>query len=212
MKKKIAALVAVAMIFGCVIGGTIAWLTANSDTVTNTFTTSGIAIELKETEGTLNGQDREFKMVPGYTIAKDPTVTVKGGSEDCYLFVKVEKANDLDEYITYTVDIGDNKWKALDGVDGVYYREVAADSADQTFGVLKDDEVTVKGSVTKDDMVTAAQNQPTLTFTAYASQMYKANNGGEAGNEKVAFTATEAWANISNPTGATTENGGEATE
>lgn len=208
MKKTIAVAVAISMIFGCVIGGTIAWLTANSDTVTNTFTTSGIAIELKETEGTLNGQDREFKMVPGYTIAKDPTVTVEGGSEDCYLFVKVEEGNGLANYLDYTVD---TTWTALPDVAGVYYREVAAADADQTFTVLTDNKVTVKGSVTKDDMAKAAQNQPTLTFTAYASQMYKANNGGESGNEKVAFTATEAWANISNPTGATQDNG-EATE
>ena len=41
-------------------------------------------------------------------------------------------------------------------------------------------------------METAKTSQPTLTFKAYASQLYKS-----AGDE---FTAAQAWANIANPT------------
>ena len=58
------------------------------------------------------------------------------------------------------------------------------------FHILKDDQVSVKETVTKTNMATAETSNPTLTFTAYASQLYKNNNA--TGNT---FTAAEAWAN-----------------
>ncbi|MBE6111935.1 MAG: hypothetical protein E7195_02790 [Peptococcaceae bacterium] len=187
MKKTIAILVATSMLFGCVIGGTIAWLMDTSNTVTNTFTTSDITVTLTETRG---GENHEFKMVPGYTIEKDPTVTVKGGSEDCYLFVKVEEANDLDDYIDYTVDSSDGKWKVLTTENNVYYREVTANSGDQTFAVLTDNKVTVKDTVTKEMMSAEDFEEPTLTFTAYAHQLYQSNTPASK------FDPTVAWTNV----------------
>lgn len=78
-KKSIALLVAVSMIVGCVIGGTLAWLTATTRPVTNTFTVGNVDITLAETTA-------NYKMVPGNTIDKDPTVTVRAKSEACWLF------------------------------------------------------------------------------------------------------------------------------
>ena len=168
MKKKSLALVlALAMIVVCVVGGTLAWLTATTPEVKNTFTYGDINIELEETGATVaadGSATKEFKMIPGYTIAKDPKVTVLAGSEKCYLFVKVDKSANFDTFMTYTIADG---WTALDGVNGVYYREVAASTDNQEFGVLKDDQVTVKGEVTKammNELTTATY--PTLTFTA----------------------------------------------
>ncbi len=71
MKKTIALLVAVSMIVGCAIGGTLAWLTHSTGPVTNTFTTSDIEVTLEETTGDT------YKMIPGYTITKDPKVPFK---------------------------------------------------------------------------------------------------------------------------------------
>lgn len=177
-KRSVALLLAIAIVVVGVVAGTLAWLTAKSDAVTNTFTTSDINIELTETE-------RDYKMIPGYTIAKDPKVTVKANSEACYLFVKFEKSTNFDTYMTYDVADG---WTALTGVDGVYYQKVNAMEADQAFEVLKGNQVTVLGTVTKAMMAEANESKPTLTFTAYASQRYK-----NAGNE---FTASEAWDNV----------------
>ena len=160
--------------------GTLAYLTDKTDKVVNTFTTSGIEIDLTETTGT------EYKMVPGFTIGKDPTVTVEADSEDCYLFVKLEKSANFDDFLTYKMSGG---WTSLDGVDGVFYRVVANNANDQTFEVLKDDQVTVKGTVTEDQL--AALNNgtyPTLTITAYASQQYKDNT--------TSFTPMDAWNNV----------------
>ena len=187
MKKKGLALVlALTLLVVCVVAGTLAWLTAKSDVVTNTFTTSDIKVELKETTGT------EYKMIPGYTISKDPKATVLAGSEECFLFVKLDKSANFDTYLEYVIADG---WTKLDGVtDTVYYRVVdgTTNQIGTPYSVLKDDQVTVKGEVTKammDGLTT--ETLPKLTVTAYASQLHK--------NATTEFTAAEAWANV-NPT------------
>ena len=193
MKKKSLALVlALAMIVVCVVGGTLAWLTDKTDPVTNTFTYGDINIKLEETDATVSADGsatKEFKMIPGYTIDKDPKVTVLAGSEKCYLFVKVVKSTNFDNFMTCTIADG---WTALTGVNGVYYREVETSTANQEFGVLKDNQVTVNDTVTKKDMNDLTEaTRPTLTFTAYACQ-YNSSNGTH-------FDAADAWAKV-NPT------------
>ena len=176
MKKKTLALVlALTLLVAGVVGGTLAWLTDQTAEVKNTFTVGDINIGLTETT-------TDYKMVPGNTIAKDPTVTVKANSEACWLFVKVTESTDLKDFITYAIAQG---WTALPGVDGVYYREVPASAADQTFSVLAGDAVTVKSDVTRTMLETAKTDAPTLTFKAYAIQ-------------KDHFaTADAAWAEVS---------------
>ena len=174
MKKKTLALVlALTLLVAGVVGGTLAWLTDQTAEVKNTFTVGDINIDLTET-------NRDYKMVPGNTIAKDPTVTVKANSEACWLFVKVTESENLNNFITYTIA---NGWTKLQ--DGVYYREVPASAADQTFSVLAGDAVTVKSDVTRTMLETAKTDAPTLTFQAYAIQ-------------KDHFaTADAAWAEVS---------------
>ena len=181
MKKKSLALVlALAMIVVCVVGGTLAWLIDKTDPVTNTFTYGDIDITLAETTGT------SYKMIPGYTIDKNPKVTVLADSEKCYLFVKVEKSTNFDTFMTY--DMADG-WTALTGVNGVFYRVVDTADMGTAYSVLANDKVTVRGDVTKAMLngLTEA-TQPTLTFTAYACQYMK--------NSTQWFTAAEAWAKV----------------
>ena len=178
-KKTLALVLALTLIVVGVVSGTLAWLTAKSDTVTNTFTTSDIKVELKETKS-------DFKMIPGYDIHKDPKAKVIAGSEECFLFVKLEKSANFDTFMTYAMADG---WTALTGVDGVYYREVKTADIGTAYSVLKDDKVTVNGEVTKATMEGLSANTlPTLTITAYASQLHK--------NATTEFTAAEAWANV----------------
>ena len=159
MKKKTLALVlALTLLVTGVVGGTLAWLTDQTAEVKNTFTVGDINIGLTETTA-------DYKMVPGNTIAKDPTVTVKANSEACWLFVKVTESANLDDFITYAIATG---WTELEA--GVYYREVPASAADQTFSVLAGDAVTVKSDVTRTMLETAKTDAPTLTFKAYAIQ------------------------------------------
>lgn len=188
MKKFLAALLAVALISVCAVGGTLAWLTASSGPVVNTFTTSNIQVELSESTGT------QYKMVPGYDISKDPKAKVLAGSEECYLFVKLEKSTNFDTYLTYTIASG---WTKLTGegiTDEVYYRIVSSSGMGSAYSVLSGDKVTVKGSVTKADMTAAETAKPTLTITAYASQLHKSNSTEQGAVND--FTAAEAWANL----------------
>ena len=159
--KAFVLLLALVLVIGVAAGGTLAWLVASSNEVVNTFTYGDINITLEETTGD------SYKIVPGVDIAKDPKVTVQGGSEDCWLFVKVEKAGIFVEgKVSY--DIADG-WTALAGQTGVYYREVSATKADTSFDILKGNKITVSENLTKTE-VNGITAKPTLTFTAYAVQ------------------------------------------
>ena len=172
MKKKMAiAATAIALVLCFAIGGTLAWLVAKTGPVVNTFTYGDINIELAETQS-------EYKMIPGTNIKKDPKVTVKANSEDCWLFVEVKETENFDSFMTYTIAEG---WNALDGVAGVYYREVAAATNNVDFEVLKNDQVTVKDTVIKQDLNALTEDTyPKLTFTAYAVQKDGFNNAADA--------------------------------
>lgn len=102
MKKKIlVACLCVALAVLTIAGTTLAYLT-DSKEVNNTFTVGKVKIALDEadvdTDGTpIEGAKRvtenEYKLMPGHTYTKDPTVTVLGGSEDCYVRLKVTFTN-----------------------------------------------------------------------------------------------------------------------
>ena len=109
-------------------------------------------------------------MLPGRSLTKDPKVTVLANSVDCWLFVKLEESDNLDEFLDYSIAQG---WTRLQ--EGVYYREVAQSSVDREFSVILDDTVTVLPMVTKQmlndlDADPGSPEYPTLTVTAYAVQ------------------------------------------
>ena len=161
--RRFVLMLALVLVLGCAVGGTVAWLVAKTNPVVNTFTYGDINIELTETTG------EDYKIIPGVDIEKDPKVTVKADSEACWLFVKVEEEGTfVANKVTYSVD---DSWTKGDGTkipENVYYRAVDAVIANTDFYVLKDNKVTVSNSLTKEDI--ANITQPTLTFTAYAVQ------------------------------------------
>ena len=174
---------AVSLMVFSLIGGSIAWLMTETEPVKNVFTYGDIDITLEETTG------EKYKMTPGKTLAKDPKITVLADSEDCWLFVKIEESavEKLSDYIEYSVADG---WTALEGVPGVYYREVDNSAQNLTYSVLTDDQVRVKDSVTKEMLEKLDDtNYPTLTFTGYAVQRDATIDAID--------TAAEAWALVS---------------
>lgn len=88
--------------------GTIAYLTSQ-DEVKNTFTVGQVAINLDEAKVNPDGTpvanaDRvkanSYKLLPGHTYTKDPTVTVLSGSESSYIkmtvtFTQAKELNDI---------------------------------------------------------------------------------------------------------------------
>lgn len=189
--KSMVMVIACALVLCGVIGGTVAWLIAEAPPVVNTFTYGDINITLDETDTEDDDGDpntNSYNMIPGNGITKDPKVTVIKGSEDCWVFVKLEKSANFDDFMTYEIAEG---WTELE--EGVYYTSYTKnDDADTEYGVLKGDQVLVKGEVTKEQLnaldADGKQDYPTLTVSAYAVQ---------ADAELDAIdTAEDAWALI----------------
>lgn len=95
-KVLIAALCAVLLVVGSVMG-TLAYLT-DRQAVVNTFTVGNVDITVDEAPVTpdgevIPGEDRvegnEYHLIPGQTYTKDPTMTVKKGSEESYVRMMV---------------------------------------------------------------------------------------------------------------------------
>lgn len=185
--KALVALLALVLVIGCSLGGTLAWLVDKTNTVTNTFTVGDINITLSETTG------NDYMILPGVNILKDPKVTVLKDSEACWLFVKVDEVNwpgfmnGENRKVDYRPAAG---WTPLDEENhpGVYYREVDAATAEKgaAYGVLLNNEVTVSETLTKDE-INGIITKPQLTITAYAVQ-----------KEGVA-TVEQAWGIASTP-------------
>ncbi len=142
------------------IGATLAWLISSSLPVRNTFTVGKVQITLTETTG------KQYPITPGVLHQKDPTVTVKAGSEACWLYVRIEKTENFDSFMTFTPADG---WNAISGEEGIYYRPLDTTKTDQAIRILLNNQIRVKDTVTE-EMLNALDSYPDLTFTAYAIQ------------------------------------------
>lgn len=200
LKKKAAALaVALVLVVGASVGGVLAWLSDQTSPVVNTFTYGDINISLAETDTKLDGDGdantNSYVMIPGESISKDPVVTVEKNSEDCWLFVKLEKSENFDTFLTYNMADGWTQLKDANGtsVEGVFYRTVDkedVENAGANFAVIENNQVLVKDSVTKDmlnalDKSPGKATYPTLSVTAYAVQ--------RSSSLEAISTAYEAW-------------------
>ena len=118
---------------GTLVSGTVAWLVSETQTRKNTFTYGKIQIDLTEDDADNDGDPttNSYQMMPGITITKNPTVTVHALSEPHWLFVKLEKSENFDHFMTYAMADG---WTQLkndqnEDVQGIFYREVEKDEA-----------------------------------------------------------------------------------
>ena len=102
-KALLLTLCAVLLVTASVLG-TMAFLTS-TDEVKNTFTVGSVKIALDEARVTTDGMPvegaarvkvNEYHLLPGHTYTKDPTVTVKDGSESSYVRLKVTFNNAAD--------------------------------------------------------------------------------------------------------------------
>lgn len=164
MKKLLASIIATVLLCLGFISSTYAWFIATDFSIQNTFTSGNIEIMLAESTS------KNKKMIPGATLIEDPEITVMADSEDCWLFVKIDKSATFDTFLSYEIAQG---WTPVEGKSGVYYRTVSSDKNNQLFGILKNDEVHAKPEPTKEQYdALNSNNYPVLTFTAYAVQMF----------------------------------------
>lgn len=100
-RKTILIILCVGLLVAISMMGTLAYLT-DTDSAVNTFTVGHVDISLDEADVDENGvpiegadrvQGNEYHLIPGQTYTKDPTVTVKGGSEASYVRMMVTLNN-----------------------------------------------------------------------------------------------------------------------
>ena len=195
-KRTLALLLALVLVFGAAVGGTIAYLTDTTDPVTNTFTVGNVAITLDEAKVDEYGKAvtpaervdaNTYKLIPGHNYTKDPTVTVLKDSESSYIKMTVtfSKAAELDAIFAPT---GANMTSIFNGYDSTnwiykgntedtnantrtyefWYKEaVAAPEGNVVLDALFD-------SITVPDTITGTQlasiKGMTITVNAYAMQ------------------------------------------
>ncbi len=171
-KKALILIMTITMTLASVAGGTLAFIQAGTKRATNTFTVGDISITLTETDTGLDGDDdvntNQYQMGVGAVIAKDPCVTVDAMSMDCWLFVTVQQSENFDNFMEYAIADG---WTPVGQEGNLLVREVDQDEEAQSFFILKDNQVTMKETVTLADLAALTEaDYPTLTFTAYAVQ------------------------------------------
>lgn len=184
-KALVLTLCAVLLVVATVMG-TMAYLTS-TDSVTNTFTVGKVALTLDEAKVNPDGTkvanaDRvranEYKLIPGHSYTKDPTVHVTAGSENSYIFVKVENGIANYEAATETAEggykniaaqIAANSWTALTGVDNVYYKEYTSKTTQENLVVFENFKIADTAGSTDAWNNVNPQNTK-VTVTAYAVQ------------------------------------------
>lgn len=150
MKKKVvAAIMSVALVAAVGIGGTLAYLSAQSEVVNNTFTVgtgyttydghTGIYIDETDIDNSTPNAERDTEnvyeeMVPGKTYKKDPRVHLVGGSIASYVFVKVDGLSELAEkniHVQYASSRNeDGTFNMTTGVNPNFYHLIQADGTD----------------------------------------------------------------------------------
>lgn len=147
-KKIVALLLCAVLLIGASVAGTLAFLTSKA-TVTNSFTVGKVVLgedgkagldEAKVDEygvavtPAARVTENTYKLIPGHTYTKDPTVHVGANSEACWLFVKVENgianieaatATGEDPYTKIAEQVTTNGWTLVDGETNIYYKEAA---------------------------------------------------------------------------------------
>ena len=195
MKKKLMTVLALVLVIAMSVAGTYAYLTS-ADKVVNTFTVGNVAIKLDEAKVDANGvavtpaervKANSYKLLPGHTYAKDPTVTVLKGSENSYVKMTVtfSNADELDAIFAPTGADLTSIFNGYNSANWIYkgntedtvkntrtyefwYKEtVAAPGADVKLDALFD-KIVVPGTITNEQLATI--EGMTITVNAYAIQ------------------------------------------
>ena len=212
-KALLLTLCAVLLVTASVLG-TMAFLTSTAS-VENTFTVGSVKITLDEAK--VNGEGKpinangqvvtdlaaaervkanSYKLMPGHTYTKDPTIHVDAASEDCFIRAKVTLTN-AKEWIAIATKYADNKveniikgtddniwWVSQPAVDTanitvtytfVYKNESHTDELGKRIWTSTDskdlvlfDEIAIPGGLTNDEL--AAVGSSKITVVAEAIQ------------------------------------------
>ena len=221
-KALLVTLSAVAMVIATVFG-TMAYFT-DQDVVTNTFTVGQVHLTLDEKnvdqdqdkDGEIPERDKEnqYRLIPGHTYEKDPTVTIEKNSEASYVYMTVTvqnyenltKALPQSDYYADGVFLlqnlcdwkADSPWQYKGFKDGKYrfvYQNTVSGGENGTKLPALFNEITVPGADIDNDSIKYLENVQ-IVVNAYAVQEAGFDNYNEAW--KATF-GNNAEYDISNP-------------
>lgn len=173
-KALLLALCAVLLVVSTVFA-TMAYLTSTTQVVKNTFTVGNVKITLDEAEVDEYGENEngrttegnEYKLIPGHTYVKDPTIHVVEKSEVCYLFIKV--TNDIADIEAEGATVADqlaaNQWGVVDAANGIYGKATPVDARNGAVDVAVFTSITIAT-----DADVSAYTDKTITVQACAIQ------------------------------------------
>lgn len=174
-KKVLALVLCAALLVAGSVAATLAYLTA-TDSVVNSFTYGKVEMTLDEAPVDVYGKDiagarrdkNDYKLIPSHEYKKDPTVHMVAGSEESYVFVKVENgiAAIEAEGNTIAAQMTAKGWEPLTGVENVWvYNTTVKPAADKATDLVVFEKFTIA-----DDAVVAQYGAAKITVTAYAVQ------------------------------------------
>lgn len=220
--KAVALLLVVILLIGCTIGGTIAYLMTNTNSVTNTFVVGDIGtLTLKENDSVANNNTNTFTIIPGDNLTKNVTVsysytddtTDKKDDVAVYVFVKVDTTgwtvtDNKDYAITGTVkdaegnDVTQNllswsidsgwEYLTIDGNARVYFKTVEANGSLTDAAVISN-----SGTITVSSAITESNIDAIATAAGdivFTAYAIQQADGGADNDGK--FTPAEAWSEI----------------
>lgn len=190
MKKIVAAASALSLTAAVAVGGTLAWLQDNTNTITNTFTwdpNNAIVLTLDETkfvDGEPTGErwdkGNQYTLIPGATVKKDPQLDLTTKTPS-YIYVAIDNQFGGDVTLNHLTE---NGWIEMTGVKvgnaQVYYKAEALTATTNDIKVF--DTITFSQDWTAAEASVAASKQ--IIVTGYAVQA----SAGE--NAQAAWTAT----------------------
>jgi len=185
-KALLLTLCAVLLVAASVLG-TMAYLTS-TDTVTNTFTVGKVEIKLDEAKVNANGIPEEgaarvtgnsYKLMPGTTYTKDPTVTVLNGSDAAYVRMKVT-FNNATKIIALCTDpkfAGDGPTGVENAFPLIRMVKFVEANAAKWDGIIPDNMVETEDMLAMPKYFVHDTETDTLTYYFYYNETVGAPNG-----------------------------------
>lgn len=189
MRKILAMVMALALTAALAVGGTLAYLTSTTEEIQNVFSVGNITANLAETV-----KNDGFKIVPGNTEKKDPTITIKKESEKCYVYAYIDNQLLLTGgIVASSVNISDTDWILIAGTTNngkaLYRYKEIVDAATENKALPVFTQVTYLGNVINDQNIDQLKNKTiTVQGYAYQSENVDQTTADNAAKAKFGFT------------------------
>ena len=199
MKKILTIVLSAVIVASIAIGGTLAFLTAQTGALENVFRFDGIGIALSEysqydpqtNTGTAYPTDTQT-VIPGTSVDKIPVVSVNANSTACYVYVKVDNTLNATVEDSASLDIDTANWEPLASPNhtNIYrYKAVVPKSATDTALPSVFTKLTFSGeNITMENI--ASLNDKKVTVQAFAHQ----SGGNDDNGDPVTLATIDSYA------------------